>query len=229
MINVMLVEDDPMVRDINTKFVNKISGFKVISSTGTEKEAREKIIKLSPHVILLDIFLPNGNGLELLKWIRGNELCCDVILITADKSSGAVQEAFRYGAVDYLVKPFTFERFREALTQYKMRYESINVNEEVQQDTIDKFILNNSKEQLIKEEASLAKGLSLHTYEQILNAANSKDELYTADELADELGMARVTVRRYLEYMVKEEVLQLEIEYGKIGRPTHFYKRKMRP
>lgn len=224
MIKVMLIEDDPMVMDINTKFVGKLSGFKVIHRTGNVEEAKEKIQELSPDLILLDVFLPKGNGLELLKWIRSKELSSDAILITADKSIGAVQEAFRYGAVDYLVKPFTFERFKEALTQYKKRYESINLCEEVQQDTIDKFILSSVKEPMVKEELNLAKGLSVHTYEQIMMAAQNKDSFFTADELADDLGMARVTVRRYLDYMVKENKLQLEVEYGKIGRPTHFYR-----
>lgn len=226
MIKVLIIEDDPMVSDINMKFVNKLNGFKVVGCAGGEEEAKVKIKELIPNLILLDIFLPKGNGLELLKWIRGRELFCDVILITADKSKGAVQEAFRYGAVDYLVKPFTFERFKEALTQYKERYENISVHEEVQQDTIDKFILKNSKEQVVKEENSLTKGLSMHTYEQIVNAAGNKQVLFTADELAEELGMARVTVRRYLDHMVKENSLELEVEYGKIGRPTHFYKTK---
>jgi two-component system CitB family response regulator len=224
MIKVMLIEDDPMVRDINTKFVGKLSGFKVVYCTGNVEEAKEKIKELAPDLILLDIFLPKGNGLELLKWVRSKELCSDVILITADKSSGAVQEAFRYGAVDYLVKPFTFERFKEALTQFKKRYESINISDEVQQDTIDKFILNAAKESTIKEGHILTKGLSVRTYEQILTAAENRPGVFTADELAEGLGMARVTVRRYLDHMVKENKLQLEVEYGKIGRPTHFYK-----
>lgn len=224
MIKVMLIEDDPMVRDINTKFVGKLSGFEVIFCTGNIEEAKEKIQELAPDLILLDIFLPKGNGLELLKWVRSKELCSDVILITADKSSGAVQEAFRYGAVDYLVKPFTFERFKEALTQFKKRYESINISDEVQQDTIDKFILNAAKESTIKEWHNLTKGLSVRTYEQILTAAENRPGVFTADELAEGLGMARVTVRRYLDHMVKENKLQLEVEYGKIGRPTHFYK-----
>lgn len=224
MIKVMLVEDDPMVRDINFKFVNKLDGFKAVYGTGSFEEAKDRIEKDIPDLILLDIFLPKGNGLELLKWIRNRELDCDVILITADKSSQAVQEAFRYGAVDYLVKPFTFERFKEALSVYHKRHESMIASEQVYQDTIDKFILNN-KEKTAKEEISLAKGLSSHTYEQVLDFVKDKRDVFTADELAEESGMARVTVRRYLNYMVKEKKLDIDLVYGRIGRPTHFYKR----
>lgn len=225
MINVMLIEDDPMVREINFKFVNKIDNFKVDFCTGSIEEAKERIKEKTPDLILLDIFLPKGNGLDLLKWIRNEEFNCDAILITADKSSGAVQEAFRYGAVDYLVKPFTFERFKEALTQYQIRYKNMKVLEQIPQDTIDRFILNSNSGKVVKDKTNLIKGLSIHTYEQIIKAVGYKDGVFTADELADEIGMARVTVRRYLDYMVKEEKITMEIEYGKIGRPTHFYKR----
>lgn len=227
MIKLMIIEDDPMVREINVKFVNKVGGFNIISYTGSIEEAKREIEKNLPDVILLDIFLPKGNGLELLKWIRKKELNCDAILITADKSSDSVQEAFRYGAVDYLVKPFTYSRFEEALGQYKKRRESIVRSEQVQQDIIDNVIVKTSKGYIVKDETALVKGLSIRTYEQIFEAIKIKNDAFTADKLADELGMARVTVRRYLDYMVKEDKLKLEIEYGKIGRPTHLYKRNM--
>jgi response regulator of citrate/malate metabolism len=226
MIKVMLIEDDPMVRDINIKFTNKVSDFKVVDYAASIEEAKDIIKENLPDLILLDIFLPNGNGLELLRWIRNLELNCDVILITAEKSSGAVQEALRYGAVDYLVKPFTFQRFKDALEQYKKRYDSMITLSQIQQDTIDDFVLSTNKCKVAKEEVNLIKGLSSHTYEQINSFINSKRSLFTADELADETGMARVTVRRYLDYMAKENKLELQIEYGKIGRPTHFYKTK---
>ena len=226
MIKVMLIEDDPMVRDINIKFTNKISDCKFVDYADSIEEAKHKIEENLPDLILLDIFMPKGNGLELLKWIRKLDLNCDVILITADKSSWAIQEALRYGAVDYLVKPFTFQRFKDALEQYKKRYNSMITLSQIQQDTIDDFVLSTSKGKTAKEEINLIKGLSIHTYEQINSFINTKVTLFTADELADETGMARVTVRRYLEYMVKEHKLELQIEYGKIGRPTHFYKTK---
>lgn len=224
MIKVMIIEDDFTVRDIKMKFVSKISGFRVICATGSKEEAKKKIKEHMPNVILLHMGLTKGNGLELLKWIRSKDLNCDVILITADKSSSAVQEAFRYGAVDYLIKPFTHRRFKTSLTQYKNRYENLRMHKEVQQDTIDKFVLKKTKAQVNVEEKSLPKGLNMYTYEQIVKAAIIKQEQFTADELSEEIGMARVTVRRYLQHMVMGNNLKLEVEYGKIGRPTHFYK-----
>lgn len=226
MIKVIIIEDDPMVRDINSKFLNKIEGFKLLTSTGDIREAKEIIIRDMPQLILLDIFLPKGNGLELLKWLRREEMKCDVILITADRSIEAVEEAFRYGAIDYLVKPFTFQRFKEALSQYKCRLESMNTMKSVQQREIDRIILNSNeslKEE--EEERELAKGLNQHTYVQIWEHIGSIHGAFSADQVAEEVGLARVTVRRYLEYMLKEDKLEIELEYGKVGRPCHMYRR----
>ena len=113
MIRTMIVEDDPMVRQINSKFLAKIKGFSLEKSASNLSEAREFLEKDTVDLILLDVFLPNENGIDFLKWLRKNEIESDVILITADKSIERIKDAFRYGGVDYLIKPFTFERFQE--------------------------------------------------------------------------------------------------------------------
>ncbi|GAA0123318.1 MAG: response regulator [Clostridium argentinense] len=228
MIDVLIVEDDPMVREINSMFLNKLEGFKLCGAVGRLEEAKLIIKGKNPQLVLLDIFLPNENGLEFIKWIRNNAICCDVVLITADRSSEAVQEAFRYGAIDYLIKPFTFDRFKEALYNYKNRIETFNKLSSVEQEVIDQYVLNNeynNKNKISDErELELIKGLNIHTYNQIWNyIANNENQCFTAEELSENIGMARVTVRRYLEYMLKEGKLYIKLEYGKIGRPCHVY------
>lgn len=229
MIKVLIVEDDPMVREINSKFLAKIEGFKLCLSTGSVCAARKFIDGNHPDLILLDIFLPQSNGIEFLKWLRKEEIQCDVILITADKSIEAVQEAFRYGAVDYLIKPFTFERFKEALTQYLKRKESFNSYVEIEQATIDEYIFSAKTDEKVEEESQteLIKGLNMQTYDRIwAGIVELGRKYFTAEEVAEKLGMARVTVRRYLEFMEKERKLEIELEYGKVGRPQHKYKVK---
>ncbi len=225
MIKVMIVEDDPMVSDINKQFLLKVGDFNVCGITGNIEEAKVLALEKRPRLVLLDIFLPGGSGLEFLKWLRMEDIECDVILITADKSCEALQQSLRYGAVDYLIKPFTFERFKEALLKYRKRIEKVSNAFELQQDTIDKYILNSNSTHQEKQEGELIKGLNRNTYEQIWDyIKESSAEEFTAEEVADGLGMARVTVRRYLEYMTKEHKLFLEMEYGKVGRPSHIYK-----
>lgn len=149
-------------------------------------------------------------------------MSCDVILITADKSIDAVQEAFRYGAVDYLIKPFTFERFRAALLKYQKQREGFERLSEVGQNAIDKYVFVARNEET--QSSDLVKGLNVQTYDQIWSVINEWESGYfTAEEIAEKLGMARVTVRRYMEYMQKEDRLEIQLEYGKVGRPQHRY------
>lgn len=229
MVKVMIVEDDPMVKEINSRFLSRIEGFTLSGTAGSIKEAKQMIMVQKPQVILLDIYLPGENGLDFLKWIRKEGLECDVILITADRSIDAIQQALRYGSVDYLVKPFTFERFKEALCQYLKRKADFDACQLLDQKMIDEVIRVksvNKKPKSIQRE-KLEKGLNEQTYKQILHAVKQTDQWFTAEEMAEKLGMARVTVRRYLEFLYGEEKLERLQEYGKIGRPQHKYRGKM--
>lgn len=224
-INVFIVEDDPMVKEINKRFLEKIDGFKVIDDASSIKEAKIKIKKCRANLVLLDVFLPDGKGIELLKWIRLEEINLDTILITADKCKASVDEAFKYGAIDYLIKPFKFERFREALINYKNRFFELKNVEDINQEHIDQYILNINVEE--QEEKELCKGLNIKTYNKIIDFMKLKgNEKLTAEEIANGSGLARVTARRYLEKMVEESKVEIYQEYGKIGRPTNYYKVK---
>lgn len=130
-----------------------------------------------------------------------------------------------YGAIDYLIKPFKFERFKEALINYKNRFIELKNTEDINQNYIDKYILNINIED--KEEVDLCKGLNLNTYNKVIEfIKNKRNEKLTAEEIAKGCGLARVTARRYLEKMVEENKVDIYQEYGKIGRPTNYYKMK---
>ena len=225
-IKVFIVEDDPMVKEINTRFLEKLEGFIVVGDASSIEEAKDKIIKAKTDLILLDIFLPDGKGIDLLKWIRVKEVDVDTILITADKCKASVDDAFKYGAIDYLIKPFKFERFKEALYNYRSRFIELRKVDNMNQAYIDQYILNinaNSIEEEVQEK-ELCKGLSLKTYNKIIDYMNQKyEEHLTAEEIAQGSGLARVTARRYLEKMSEEGKVEINQEYGKIGRPTNYY------
>ena len=211
-INVFIVEDDPMVKEINKRFLEKMGNFKVIDDASSIKEAKIKLRKCKANLILLDVFLPDGKGIELLKWIRLEEINLDTILITADKSKESVDEAFKYGAVDYLIKPFKFERFKESLINYKNRFLELNNVEAINQEHIDQYILNINVEE--QEEKELCKGLNIKTYNKIIEFMKLKrNEKLTAVEIANGSGLARVTARRYLEKMVEESKVEIYQEY----------------
>lgn len=223
MIKVMIIEDDPMVRDINSRFLKRIDGFKLYKAVGNLTEAKQFIKSKKLDLILLDVFLPNENGIDFLKWLRSEEIKTDVILITADKTIGRVQEAFRYGAVDYLIKPFNFERFKESLVQFKERYYEFKNIEEIEQSKLDKLILNS---EVIQKEEGLAKGFNKYTYKSLWDEIEKiNGEYFTSEDMSERIKVARVTVRRYLEYMEKEGHLEKIVEYGKVGRPQHKFRK----
>lgn len=217
----MIVEDDPMVREINSKFLKRVEGFNLYKAASNLDDAKRYILSKKPDLILLDVYLPKENGIDFLKWIREQEIDIDIILITADKSIERVQEAFRYGVVDYLIKPFSFERFKEALIQFKDRYYQFKKNDVIEQKDLDKLISSSNVSQNVDD---LAKGLNKYTYRAIwYEIEKSNYEDFTAEGLAEKLGIARVTIRRYLEYMEKENKVNKLVEYGKVGRPQHKY------
>lgn len=227
MIKTMIIEDDPMVRQINSKFLNKVQGFLLKKAVANLTEAKEALKETTIDLVLLDVFLPNENGIDFLKWLRKNEVSSDVILITADKSMDRIEEAFRYGAVDYLIKPFTFERFKEALESFKNRLSNFKNHETIEQAELDKFILSSKNKEACNKglEDNIEKGFNKYTYRSIVEEIeNIHEKYFTTEELSEKLGIAKVTVRKYLDYMSKQGQLEKLIEYGKIGRPLYKYR-----
>jgi len=228
MIKTIIVEDDPMVREINEKFLKKVDGFTLYDSINSIEKAKDVILSGKPDLILLDVFFPQGKGIDLLKWIRLKNIKCDAILITADRNTETVEEAFRYGAVDYLVKPFMFSRFKEALIQFKSRKNNFENIENMEQDTIDKYTIKENKH-IIEYDENIGdiKGFNQYTYEKVaVGISDMKDKPFTSEQIAKNIGVSRITARRYLDYLEKEKKLVVEMEYGKVGRPKNKYRIK---
>ncbi|WP_077597115.1 response regulator [Oceanobacillus kimchii] len=219
MVNVMIVEDDPMVQEVNKSFLEKMEGFHLQFCSESGKTVLDKAMESPPDLILLDMFLPDISGLDVLQEIRQKELPSDVILITAARDAKTIQQVFRLGAVDYLVKPFRFNRFQQALENYKKMWMKLLWSQSLSQEDIDDW---NKQKNNMKTD-SPPKGLSEITLKQIYMALLDQQRPVTAEELAEKMGMARVTVRRYLEHLEKQERITVQIEYGKVGRPSHNY------
>lgn len=229
MMKIMIIEDDPMVRMILEAFIGKVGNFNIVSQVSDIDEAQDFLEDNEVDLILLDVFLPLGSGIDLLKWIREKDIAVDAILITAENTKTSIKEAFRFGAIDYIVKPFVFERFKESLDNFIFRHKGLVGQDDINQEVIDKYIKGIKAEEntnMLCDASNLAKGLNINTYNTVYNFMMGQNDEVTADFVANEVGLARVTVRRYLDYMVKEDKISLIQSYGKIGRPTHFYKRK---
>lgn len=220
MINVLIVEDDPMVAEFNKRFLSKLEGYDLVGIADTVSKATEVINTKKVDLILLDVYMPGQNGLDLLAEIRDKALEIDVILITAASEVDKIQTALHYGAIDYLIKPFEFERFKQALEKYKEKYKIFHEKENLDQTLIDQKLFK-SAIQAQKEKKVLPKGLTESTLIVIVNAMKQMKS-FTTDELAETTAISRVSVRKYLQFLVEIEVLEETLNYG-IGRPVYHY------
>ena len=224
-LSIIIVEDDPMIRKINEGFIEKVSGYKIVGSFGNLEKAKVFLENTVPDLILLDIFFPNAQGTELLKWIRKNQINSDVICITADNSTETIEETRRYGAFDYLLKPFRFERLEEALIRFQEMKLRLNTTDTFDQETLDDlFEMKDDERNASNPDVSQQREMN-KTYQGILQfLQENSDEFFTSNMIGERLGMSRITARRYLDQMEQEDLLIVEPNYGSVGRPQNYYK-----
>lgn len=225
MIDVLIVEDDPMVAQLNKQFLEKIEGFNINDIAHNIKDATVILQCKKVDLVLLDVYLPDESGLTLLNYIRQHQLKTDAILITAASDIEKVQAALHYGVVDYLIKPFEFERFEQALVKYKNKFQIFNQCKVVDQTALDEALLNKSNA-INETKATLPKGLTQSTLHAIVNNVNqSKKSEFSTAEIAEVAHISRVSVRKYLKFLVEIDILEESLTYG-IGRPVYLYKFK---
>jgi two-component system, CitB family, response regulator MalR len=223
MIKVLIVEDDPMVAEFNKRYLKEMKGFHLSGIVHNVRDAREFLNKEQVNLILLDVYMPGATGLELLHFIREQEIAVDVILITAAADTEKIQTALRLGAVDYLIKPFEFERFSQALVQYKDKYTFFEKSRIFNQEELDERILHSEQRPSGELIIDLPKGLTSSTLQNIIDVIKSKEgSLFSTDDIAESTLISRVSVRKYLKYLTHLGVLEESLTYG-IGRPVYFY------
>lgn len=221
-VRVLIVEDDPMVASINKKLTEKVENFQVIDIASTEDMALKKITESAPDLVLLDIYLANGNGLNFLQKIRVMDIPADVILVTAAKDSKTIAQSMRYGAIDYIIKPFDLERLEKSLKNYlKLRF-LLDKEKDIRQSDLDK-INEKSIGGVPAMTGELPKGVHALTLEQILVFLLKQDKPLSCEQVSLELAMSKITVWRYLEYLVEQGKVKVELVYGAVGRPSKKY------
>ncbi|PTI48111.1 response regulator [Staphylococcus succinus] len=222
MIHVLIVEDDPMVAQLNKQFIEKIDGYDLVAITHNVSAAITTIEQAHIDLILLDVYMPEQNGLSLLTYIREHHLKIDAILITAASDVDQIQKAFRYGAMDYLIKPFEFERFKKSLLQYKEKLKFYNDNQSISQSALDNDLFN-KKSTSSDSNGNLPKGLTKGTLQSIVNKVDHSGKMeFSTDEIAEIANISRVSVRKYLKFLADIDVLEETLTYG-IGRPVYLY------
>lgn len=227
--NVFIIEDDFRVANINKEFVEKIEGFYVSGIANTRKDALyflNNSINI-PNIILLDVYIPDVDGLELMWEIKQNYPSIDIIMITAAKEVDTIQQTIRGGVLDYIIKPLDAERLRQTLERYKEKQKVFSSKKEMSQEELDSLrglaISRQDTENIIAP----PKGIDPITLEKIMTVLKEKDDNtngYTAAEVGACIGASRSTARRYLEYLVSLKQVRAELIYGDVGRPERRYK-----
>jgi two-component system, CitB family, response regulator MalR len=220
-INVLIVEDDPMVARFNQKYLEEIKEFHLIGISNSIEDAMVKVNEYKIDLVLLDVYMPGKrNGMDLLEQIRKEQRETDVILITAASEVDNIQTALRMGVVDYLIKPFEFERFKKALTTYRESNRMLQKQSTIDQSELDLLLL---REVQAGEKSPLPKGLTSSTLSSIYDEIMSfEEQSFSTDDIADVTSISRVSIRKYLRFLKDIGVVDETLIYG-IGRPVYQY------
>jgi response regulator of citrate/malate metabolism len=221
-IRVLVVDDDFMVARIHVGFLERVDGFEVVGVAHSGAEAADAVATLRPDLLLLDLYLPDRFGLDLLADLRTLPHPCDAIVITAAKEGDAVRAAVRLGVADYVLKPFKFPDLEERLQRYAAQRRLLDRTQVHGQDDVDRVFVRAAG--VSAAAVALPKGMSAETALLVQDALRSSEVTLSATEVAEVVGLSRVSARRYLEHFVTTAQADVRLRYGSTGRPERRYR-----
>ncbi len=219
MISVVVIDDDFRVAKIHSSFVSRVDGFRVVGVAHGGADAMRLVKQVVPDLILLDLYLPDVFGLDLLNQLRVQGVRSDVIVISAGNESATVQQAVQLGVTNYLLKPFTFADLQQRLQDYRQHRSSRPPLKLGDQSEIDR-LFGRTGTSLLDQ---LPKGLSPETATLILTEIAEHPSGMSASECAAQVGVSRVSARRYLEHYASRGLMSVTLRYGSAGRPERRY------
>jgi len=220
MIRTLVVDDDYRVADLHCAYVERVQGFTVVGRAHSGAIALQSVDQLLPDLVLLDIYLPDMSGLEVLQRLREDDHpAVDVVAITAAREVDSLRAAMRGGVVHYLIKPFLFPAFEEKLLSYAAAHERMARIGKAEQGDVDRIFgaLRSARTE------SLPKGLSDSTLDLIIQVLGKSQSGLAAAAVAEAAGVSRVTARRYLDHLCQLGRAEVAMRYGGPGRPEHRY------
>ena len=222
MIRIIIVEDDPMVAQLNAAFINRMEGFEVRGIFSNGRDALEFLRREPVELAIMDVYMPVCSGLELLRQIRANGIQTAAIMITAATELTVVDDALLLGIVDYLIKPFSYDRLRTSLLRFRDKLSLRKGVQQASQDMVDTLM---GKRTAKKRDSALPKGLNAKTMETV-RAVLDREHDHTCESISAASGLSKVTVRHYLNYLIDMEILTSAIDYETGGRPRVLYRLK---
>jgi len=223
-IRTLIVDDDFRVAEIHAGFVWKVPGFEVVGIAHSAADALDQVHTAHPDLVLLDLYLPDGSGLDVMRRLGEEPSPPGVIVISAARDLAHVRAAIAQGVVHYLVKPFRFAAFSERLIAFRdlhRRLEDLDSRRaEADQHEVDGLF------QLMRTGtiATPPKGLSAETMRAVRDLLRATPTDVSASDVAQSLGMSRPTAQRYLSALAQQGAIEMRLRYGTTGRPEHRYR-----
>ena len=220
MIRTLIVDDDPAAVSVHREFVDRMPDFTAVAATTSGAEAVRLVERLRPDLLLLDMYLPDLSGLDVLRALRASgRPPVDVVAITSAKDVDILRGAMSLGVVHYIVKPFSYRAFRERLENYaaaRSRLAEAHAPGQREVDRIFALLRSGSDEML-------PKGISAATLKVVVDLLQSADGRLTAADLATRAGFSESVARRYLKFLTDAGNVEYHPRYGSAGRPEHLY------
>lgn len=214
----LIVEDDPVVASLHCRFLERVPGFRAVGVAATAAQAHDMLAAMHPDLLLLDIGLPGDDGIALLRHLRARGVAVEVIAVTAATATKTVRASVQLGTVDYLVKPFDEDRLRKSLGLFQRRMAML-ARAQLVQDEVDR-ICSDGPNAL----RWLPRDLSGQRLAAVRDCLARSGDPTTADSVAAEIGVARVTARRYLEYLATIGQAEIALLIDGPGRPRKAYR-----
>lgn len=222
-IRTLVVDDDFRVARIHAAFVERAEGFEVVGVAHGAEQARTMTDELRPDLVLMDVYLPDGDGIAVARALAERPEHPDFIVITAARDVATVRAAMQVGAVSYLVKPFGFQALHDRLLSYReLRVRMAQISEETDQSEVDALFGMLRGPAPTPAEQPLTEHFT-PTLELVRDAVRTAAGDVSAAEVAEQVGVSRPTAQRHLRYLAQHGVLRLQLKYGTTGRPEHRY------
>lgn len=209
-LQVLVVDDDFRVAQIHADVVTATAGLQVQGTARTVAEARRMITAQAPDLLLADVYLPDGDGIDLVRAAG-----VDAVVLSAAAEPATVRRALSAGVHGYLVKPFTRQSLTERLERVVRFRRIVDTPHLLKQEEIDRAL------SLLHGSAQPASATAWATEQLVLAAVG--DEERTATEVAELTGVSRATAQRRLATMASRGVVIVRLRYGQSGRPEHLY------
>lgn len=221
MIKVVIAEDDFRIAQVQEQFLQKVSGVKLVGKALNAKETMELLDQHDVDLLLLDIYMPDELGIDLLPKLKARHPAVDVIMVTAATEKAMLEAAIRNSVVNYLIKPVTMEKFVATIEDYKKKKKLLSNRDEVDQSIIDQYFGTASPNMVSQKD--LPTGVDRLTLQKVTEIMQELEGGISIEEMGERMGASRTTARRYLEYLVSTNVCMAKHDYGIIGRPERKY------